>query len=97
MYQTIDPYQELANAIIVSASRDYMKVYKKYLRTGLGYERVMYEERFFFSDLSVCLLQSVDELVARQGLHIVCGGGEVCVVRECGTACELFADECSVG
>ena len=50
MYQTIDPYQELANAIIVSASRDYMKVYKKYLRTGLGYERVMYEERFFFSD-----------------------------------------------
>ena len=50
MYQTIDPYQELANAIIVSASRDYMKVYKKYLRTGLGYERVMYEESFFFSD-----------------------------------------------
>ena len=50
MYQTIDPYQELANAIIVSASRDYMKVYKKYLRTGLGYERVMYEELFFFSD-----------------------------------------------
>ena len=43
MYQTIDPYQELANAIIVSASRDYMKVYKKYLSTGLGYERVMYE------------------------------------------------------
>ena len=50
MYQTIDPYQELANAIIVSASRDYMKVYKKYLRTGLGYERVMYEEHSFFSD-----------------------------------------------
>lgn len=50
MYQTIDPYQELANAIIVSASRDYMKAYKKFLRTGTGYERVMYEERFFFSD-----------------------------------------------
>ena len=50
MYQNIDPYQELANAIIVSASRDYMKVYKKYLRNGLGYERVMYEELFFFSD-----------------------------------------------
>ena len=50
MYQTIDPYHELANAIIVSASRDYMKVYKKYLRTGLGYERVTYEEHFFFSD-----------------------------------------------
>ena len=50
MYQTIDPYQELANAIIVSASRDYMKVYKRYLRTGLGYGRVMYEEEFFFSE-----------------------------------------------
>ena len=50
MYRTIGAYEELANAIIVSASRDYMKVYKKYLRNGLGYERVMYEERFFFSD-----------------------------------------------
>ena len=50
MYRTIGPYEELANAIIVSASRDYMKVYKRYLRTGLGYERVMYEEEFFFSE-----------------------------------------------
>ena len=50
MTRTIDPYEELANAIIVSASRDYMKAYKKFLRTGTGYERVMYEERFFFSD-----------------------------------------------
>lgn len=47
---TIDPYQELANAIIVSASRDYMSAYKKYLRTGEGYEKVMREEKFFYSD-----------------------------------------------
>ena len=46
----LDPYQELANAIIVSASRDYMRAYKKYLRTGLDYGKVMKEERFFFTD-----------------------------------------------
>lgn len=50
MQQTIDSYQELANAIIVTASRDYMSAYKKYLRTGEGYEKVMREERFFYSD-----------------------------------------------
>ena len=37
----LDPYQELANAIIVSASKDYMRAYKKYLRTGLDYGKVM--------------------------------------------------------
>ena len=46
----LDPYQELANAIIVSASKDYMRAYKKYLRTGLDYGKVMKEERFFFTD-----------------------------------------------
>lgn len=46
----LDPYQELANAIIVSASKDYMRAYKKYLRTGEGYGNVMKEERFFFTD-----------------------------------------------
>lgn len=46
----LDPYQELANAIIVSASKDYMRAYKKYLRTGEGYANVMKEERFFFTD-----------------------------------------------
>ena len=46
----LDPYQELANAIIVSASKDYMRAYKKYLRTGLDYDKVMKEERFFFTD-----------------------------------------------
>ena len=46
----LDPYQELANAIIVSASKDYMRAYKKYLRTGLDYGNVMKEERFFFTD-----------------------------------------------
>ena len=46
----LDPYQELANAIIVSASKDYMRAYKKYLRTGVGYGNVMKEERFFFTD-----------------------------------------------
>ena len=50
MQHTIDSYQELANAIIVTASRDYMSAYKKYLRTGEGYEKVMREERFFYSD-----------------------------------------------
>ena len=39
----MDPYQELANAIIVTASRDYMRVYKKYLKTGDGYGNVMKE------------------------------------------------------
>ena len=48
--KTLDPYQELANAIIVSASKDYMRAYKKYLRTGLDYGKVMKEERFFFTD-----------------------------------------------
>ena len=48
--KTLDPYQELANAIIVSASKDYMRAYKKYLRTGEGYANVMKEERFFFTD-----------------------------------------------
>ena len=48
--KTLDPYQELANAIIVSASKDYMRAYKKYLRTGLDYDKVMKEERFFFTD-----------------------------------------------
>lgn len=48
--KTLDPYQELANAIIVSASKDYMRAYKKYLRTGVGYGNVMKEERFFFTD-----------------------------------------------
>ena len=48
--KTLDPYQELANAIIVSASKDYMRTYKKYLRTGLDYGKVMKEERFFFTD-----------------------------------------------
>ena len=46
----LDPYQELANAIIVSASKDYMRAYKKYLRTGLDYGKVMKEEHFFFTD-----------------------------------------------
>ena len=46
----LDPYQELANAIIVSASKDYMRAYKKYLRTGHDYGKVMKEERFFFTD-----------------------------------------------
>ena len=46
----LDPYQELANAIIVSASKDYMRAYKKYLRTGLDYGKVMREERFFFTE-----------------------------------------------
>ena len=46
----LDPYQELANAIIVSASKYYMRAYKKYLRTGLDYGKVMKEERFFFTD-----------------------------------------------
>ena len=46
----MDPYQELANAIIVTASRDYMRVYKKYLKTGDGYGNVMKEEQFFFTD-----------------------------------------------
>lgn len=46
----LDPYQELANAIIVTASKDYMRAYKKYLRTGEGYGNVMKEERFFFTD-----------------------------------------------
>ena len=48
--KTLHPYQELANAIIVSASKDYMRAYKKYLRTGLDYGKVMKEERFFFTD-----------------------------------------------
>ena len=48
--KTLDPYQELANAIIVSASKDYMRAYKKYLRTGLDYGKVTKEERFFFTD-----------------------------------------------
>ena len=48
--KTLDPYQELANAIIVSASKDYMRAYKKYLRTGIDYDKVMKEERFFFTD-----------------------------------------------
>ena len=48
--KTLDPYQELANAIIVSASKDYMRAYKKYLRTGLDYGKVMREERFFFTE-----------------------------------------------
>ena len=48
--KTLDPYQELANAIIVSASKDYMRAYKKYLRTGLDYGKVIKEERFFFTD-----------------------------------------------
>lgn len=48
--KTLDPYQELANAIIVSASKAYMRAYKKYLRTGLDYGKVMKEERFFFTD-----------------------------------------------
>ena len=48
--KTLDPYQEFANAIIVSASKDYMRAYKKYLRTGLDYGKVMKEERFFFTD-----------------------------------------------
>lgn len=48
--KTLDPYQELAKAIIVSASKDYMRAYKKYLRTGLDYGKVMKEERFFFTD-----------------------------------------------
>ena len=48
--KTLDPYQELANAIIVSASKDSMRAYKKYLRTGLDYGKVMKEERFFFTD-----------------------------------------------
>lgn len=47
---TIDPYQELANAIVVTASRDYMSAYKKYLRSGEGYAKVMKEEKFFFSE-----------------------------------------------
>lgn len=47
---TIDPYQELANAIIVTASRDYMSAYKKFLRTGEGYGKVMKEEKFFFTE-----------------------------------------------
>lgn len=47
---TIDPYQELANAIIVTASRDYMSAYKKFLRSGEGYGKVMKEEKFFFSE-----------------------------------------------
>lgn len=47
MQRTIDPYEELANAIIVAASRDYMSVYRKYLRTGEGYEKVIKEEKFF--------------------------------------------------
>lgn len=55
----VRPYEELANAIIVSASRDYMKAYKKFLRTGLGYERVMYEEKFFFSEW-FCVLSNAD-------------------------------------
>ena len=50
MQRTIEPYEELANAIIVSASRDYMSAYKKYLRTGEGYEKVIKEEKFFYSD-----------------------------------------------
>lgn len=50
MQRTIDPYEELANAIIVAASRDYMSVYRKYLRTGEGYEKVIKEEKFFYSD-----------------------------------------------
>lgn len=45
----MDPYQELANAIIIMASRDYMKAYKKYLRSGEGYGKVMKEESFFFT------------------------------------------------
>lgn len=48
--RTIDPYQELANAIIIMASRDYMRAYKKYLRSGEGYEKVMREEKFFYTD-----------------------------------------------
>ena len=47
---TIDPYQELANALIVTASRDYMSAYKKFLRTGKGYGKVMKEEKFIFSE-----------------------------------------------
>lgn len=47
---TIDPYQELANAIIVTASRDYMSAYKKFLRSGEGYGKVMREEKFFYTD-----------------------------------------------
>lgn len=46
----LDPYQELANAIIVTASKDYMRAYKKYLRTGEGYGKVMKEEKFFFTE-----------------------------------------------
>ena len=47
---TIDPYQKLANAIIVTASRDYMSAYKKFLRSGEGYEKVMREEKFFYTE-----------------------------------------------
>lgn len=51
MKYTTDPYENLANAIVASAAKDYIKLYKRYLRRpALGYPSELSSlEKFFYS------------------------------------------------
>ena len=67
----IENWVELANAIVLSAAKDYMRAYKRYLRTGEGYEKVMKEESFFLSDWFT-VLTSADPVFLLEGMKRKC-------------------------
>lgn len=67
----IENWIELANAIVLSAAKDYMRVYKRYLRTGEGYEKVMKEENFFHSNW-FSILTNLDPDTLLDGMRKKC-------------------------